>query len=65
MSMRAKEVLVERSTFPKLPIYLIESLVTVPRSAQNKMNKELVGWRLVTQMAIKVPGQDKINSHIL
>ena len=65
MSMRAKEALVQRSTFPKPPTNLIESLVTVFGFAHTKISEELVGQALITQAATNAPGPDKINFQIL
>ncbi len=63
--MKAKEALVQRSAFPKPPTNLIEPPVTSFGLAHTKITEESVAQALMTQLATKAPGPDKINFPIL
>ncbi len=63
--MKAKEALVRKSLFLKLPTSLVDPLVTFFGLAHIKITKKLVAQVLMTQAATKAPTQDKINFQIL
>ena len=55
--MKAKEAMVQRLVFLKLPTYLIKHLVIFFESAPVNITKEVVGQIFMTQAATKVPAQ--------
>ena len=65
VSMKAKEVLVQKSAFPKPPTNLIELPVISLGLAHTKITEEVVAQALVTQAATKAPGPNKINFQVL
>lgn len=48
MFVLAKEALVQRSAFPKLPTTLTKYSATAPQSAHNKLNEKFVYQTLIT-----------------
>lgn len=63
--MKAKKALVSRLTLPKPLTNLIKPLVTAFGSAHMKINEEVIGQVLITQVATKAPSLDKINFQFL
>ncbi len=63
--MKAKEALVRRSAFPKPPPNPVESLVSPYGLLHRKVTEEVVVQALMTQVATKASGPDKINFQIL
>ena len=63
--MKAKEALVRRSAFPKLPPNPVEPLVSPYGLLHTKVTEKVVAQALMTQAATKAPGPDKINFQIL
>ncbi len=61
VSIKAKEVLVRKSAFPKLPTNLVEPPITSFGLAHTKITKEVVVQALMTQAGTKAPGPEKIN----
>ena len=64
-SMKAKEALVCKTTFPSPPISPAKNLDIAPGRAHISVTKEQVHYSLMAQSAIKAPGPDKINFKIL
>ena len=65
VSMKAKEALVRKSSFPKLLTNFIELLVISCGLAPTKIIEKVVAQALVTQAATKAPGLNKINFQVL
>ncbi len=65
VSIKAKEALVRKSAFPKLPANLTELPILSSGTAHIKVTPEAVSQALMTQAAMKAPGPDKINFRIL
>lgn len=65
VSMKTIKALVQRLAFPKMSTNLIEPPVTLFRSAYIKIYQEVIAQVLITQVATKAPGPDKINFQIL
>ena len=63
VSMKAKEALVRKSAFPK-PSAICEVPPNIG-TAHVKVTEEIVARALMTQVAAKAPGPDKINFRIL
>ena len=63
--MKAKEALVRRLVFPKLPTSLVQTPITSFGLAYTKITKAIVAQALMTQAGTKAPGLDKINFQIL
>lgn len=63
--MKAKEALIRRSAFPTPPTNPVEPPTTSRGSAHTKITKKVVAQALMTQVARKAPGPDKINFQIL
>lgn len=61
MSMKAKEVLAQKSTFSKPLTNYVIFPVTYFRLAHTKITEDVIAQALMTQVATKAPGPDKIN----
>lgn len=64
VSIKAKDVLVQKSAFPKLLTSLILTPIIFLRLAHTKITEEMIAQVLMTQVAIKAFGPDKINFQI-
>lgn len=64
MFMKAKEVLIRKFAFSKLPVHLAESFDLFSRVPYKKVMEKVVSEDLMTQAAMKAFGSYKVNFQI-